>query len=538
MASYTQVGYGSQGSDVKTLQQMLNSKGYSLDVDGIFGSKTQAAVKDYQQKNNLAVDGIVGTNTWGALTKTASTPQKTITNTQSTAQTATKTTPTYQNKTYQESDAVKQAQAMLQQQMAQKPGAYQSQWQAQLDEAMNKILNREKFSYDLNGDALYQQYKDQYMMQGQQAMMDTMGQAQAMTGGYGNSYAQSVGQQTYQGYLQQLNDKVPELYQLALDAYNREGDEMYQQYAMMADREGQDYDRYRDSVADWNTDYDRAYQQYRDEQNFDYGKYADDRDFSYGQYIDDRNYQYQVDRDAVADKQWQDSFDYQKDRDAIEDQQWQDSFDYQKDRDAVSDSQWNQSFQYQQDRDKVSDEQWQKEFDEAVRQYNQKNGISTSTGGNGGSGDTTGGGDTPTGNPTPSTDPDESPEGLGPYNNGGLSTEEIKEIQRTLGVTVDGKWGSDSQKAAKAMWGVTSATDAQAKNNSMKQNTGSGSNFTGSTYSEAAAYLKSNGIPTAGLMTQSEWQRHKNNNNSTGGEHEASNYQEYLAAYIYGKTAK
>ena len=66
-----------------------------------------------------------------------------------------------QQQAYVESDAVKQAQAMLQQQMAQKPGAYQSQWQTGMNDIMNSILNRDKFSYDLNGDALYQQYADQ-----------------------------------------------------------------------------------------------------------------------------------------------------------------------------------------------------------------------------------------------------------------------------------------------------------------------------------------------------------------------------------------
>ena len=60
---------------------------------------------------------------------------------------------------YQESDAVKQAKTSLDTQLSQKPGAYQSQWQTQLNDTMNKILNRDKFSYDLNGDALYQQYK-------------------------------------------------------------------------------------------------------------------------------------------------------------------------------------------------------------------------------------------------------------------------------------------------------------------------------------------------------------------------------------------
>ena len=152
---------------------------------------------------------------------------------------------------YVESDAVRLAKESLS--SLQKPGAYQSQWQKSLDDIIGKIQNREKFSYDLNGDALYQQYKDQYVTQGQQAMMDTMGQAAAMTGGYGNSYAQTAGQQTYQEYLQGLNDKVPELYQLALDQYNREGDELYNQYGLLSDRENTDYGRYRDTVSDYNT---------------------------------------------------------------------------------------------------------------------------------------------------------------------------------------------------------------------------------------------------------------------------------------------
>ena len=192
----------------------------------------------------------------------------------------------------------------------QKPGEYQSQWQQNLNDTMNKILNREKFTYDVNGDALYQQYKDQYVTQGKMAMMDTMGQAAAMTGGYGNSYAQSVGQQAYQGYLQQLTDKVPELYQLALNKYNQEGEELYNQYGLFADADDRDYGRYRDTVSDYYTDRGYYTDLYNNERNFDYGKYRDtvsnwqydystandnywnNKNFGYNQWSDDRNLSY------------------------------------------------------------------------------------------------------------------------------------------------------------------------------------------------------------------------------------------------------
>lgn len=59
---------GSSGSQVKTLQTKLNNWGYDAGTaDGIFGSKTQAAVKRFQQKNGLTVDGIVGAKTAAAL---------------------------------------------------------------------------------------------------------------------------------------------------------------------------------------------------------------------------------------------------------------------------------------------------------------------------------------------------------------------------------------------------------------------------------------------------------------------------------------
>ena len=193
---------------------------------------------------------------------------------------------TTKKKEYVPSASVTQAQTAWQQKQAQKPGPYQSQWDQTMNDTINKILNREKFNYDLNGDALYQQYKDRYIQQGQQAMMDTMGQAAAMTGGYGNSYAQSVGQQTYQGYLQGLNDMIPELYNLALSKYQMEGDQLMNQYGIVSDRENTEYGRHRDQVGDYYTEVGMLGDQYYNERNFDYGQH----------------------RDTVGDSQWQAEF--------------------------------------------------------------------------------------------------------------------------------------------------------------------------------------------------------------------------------------
>ena len=58
---------GDQNHPVKTLQYLLRARGHTVTVDGIFGPKTDAAVRAFQQQKGLAVDGIVGPNTWGAL---------------------------------------------------------------------------------------------------------------------------------------------------------------------------------------------------------------------------------------------------------------------------------------------------------------------------------------------------------------------------------------------------------------------------------------------------------------------------------------
>ena len=91
---------------------------------------------------------------------------------------------------------------------------------------LKEYQNRDEFQYDIDSDALYNQYKDMYINQGRLAMEDSMAKAASLTGGYGNSYAQSVGQQTYQQYMDLLNQVGLDLEKTAYDRYQQEGQDM------------------------------------------------------------------------------------------------------------------------------------------------------------------------------------------------------------------------------------------------------------------------------------------------------------------------
>ena len=190
----------------------------------------------------------------------------------------------YTRKPYEESEEVKAARNALDTHNSSKP-AYASSWGGQLNDTLDKILNRKDFNYDINGDALYQQYKDKYIQQGKMAMQDTVGQASAMTGGYGNSWAATAGNQAYQAHLNNLNDVVPELYALAYDKYNQEGNDLRQQYALLADKEATDYGSYKDQLSAWNTD--RTYLQgaLDDASKRDYDQYLSDEERDYKTYL-------------------------------------------------------------------------------------------------------------------------------------------------------------------------------------------------------------------------------------------------------------
>lgn len=128
---------------------------------------------------------------------------------------------------------------------------YENRYEQELSDVYQKITGRDRFTYSVSDDALYQQYKEQYANMGKLAMQDTMGQAAALTGGYGSSYGQSVGQQQYNAYLQKLNEVVPELYGMAYQQYQDEGTALQNQYGMLGDLAADEYSKYQDKLAEY-----------------------------------------------------------------------------------------------------------------------------------------------------------------------------------------------------------------------------------------------------------------------------------------------
>ena len=272
-STYTMVAYGSQGGAVKQLQSELNKRGYQLDEDGVFGKKTKAAVRDYQKKNGLTmVDGIAGDETWGSLLSapTAAEQQAAAAAAEEAARPEARVTESTARKLaelekgYQPSEDVAAARAYRDSVAAMQPGGYSSGFEDQLQTLYDQIAGRESFSYDPEEDETYRRYAKLYAAQGAAAMEDTMGQAASLTGGYGSSYAQAAGQQAYDRYLGELAALVPELRQAALAEYRQAGQALTDRYNMLNQQEKAGYDRWQDTVAQWQRALSEAQSSYED----------------------------------------------------------------------------------------------------------------------------------------------------------------------------------------------------------------------------------------------------------------------------------
>lgn len=95
-------------------------------------------------------------------------------------------------------------------------------WYQQAQQNAQALLNRPGFSYDPAADPLYRSAKDQYLRQGRKAMEDVLGRTASLSGGYASSYAQTQASQAYDDQLTRLAALLPDYYERARAAYDRE----------------------------------------------------------------------------------------------------------------------------------------------------------------------------------------------------------------------------------------------------------------------------------------------------------------------------
>lgn len=152
-------------------------------------------------------------------------------------------------------------------------GTFNYDNQKSYNQALSNLTNQPKFSYDLSKDTLYNQMKDQYQVMGQQAMKDTIGQASAMTGGYGNSYATTAGSQAYQGYMQQLNNNIADLYNLALNTHTAETNRLQNVFNAYSNDRSAKNNEWQGNWNVFNNRFNNLANAYGDSRNYDLNSY-------------------------------------------------------------------------------------------------------------------------------------------------------------------------------------------------------------------------------------------------------------------------
>lgn len=175
---------------------------------------------------------------------------------------------------------------------------YTGKYDAQIDALLSQILNRDDFSYDAMNDPLYQQYAKMYQREGDRAMKETMAEAAAGAGGM-NTYAMTAAMQANNYYNSQLNDRIPELYQLAYNMYLQDKESQVQDLGLLQNMDATQYSRYRDTISDYYNDKNFAYNAYQNAvdqgnwlTNSNYNSMVDNRNWNNDQYWANKEWNY------------------------------------------------------------------------------------------------------------------------------------------------------------------------------------------------------------------------------------------------------
>lgn len=289
---------------------------------------------------------------------------------------------------------------------------YDNQYAEQQQALLDAILNREDFSWSKETDPQWSSYKKSYLREGDRATANALAQASAASGGRASTAAITAATQAGDYYATQLNDIIPTLYQQAYDRYLNEYSMMLQDLGAVNTQEQLDYAKYLDQLTQYNTD----------------------RNFAYDTYLGDFN----ILQGQLSSLQGQDDVDYGRFMDRINLGIQKDETEYQRGQqeqalaqaqvDAILSAGGTPSAEL------IGVSGYTNEYvqalEDAYRKAEAERTSASSGSGSGGSGRVTSGGG-----------------GTG-YNNGGLTTSQIIQMQEALGVTADGKWGPATQAAA------------------------------------------------------------------------------------------
>lgn len=289
---------------------------------------------------------------------------------------------------------------------------YDNQYAERQQALLDAILNREDFSWSKETDPQWSSYKKSYLREGDRATANALAQASAASGGRASTAAITAATQAGDYYATQLNDIIPTLYQQAYDRYLNEYSMMLQDLGAVNTQEQLDYAKYLDQLTQYNTD----------------------RNFAYDTYLGDFN----ILQGQLSSLQGQDDVDYGRFMDRINLGIQRDETEYQRGQqeqalaqaqvDAILSAGGTPSAEL------IGASGYTNEYvqalEDAYRKAEAERTSASSGSGSSGSGRVTSGGG-----------------GTG-YNNGGLTTSQIIQMQEALGVTADGKWGPATQAAA------------------------------------------------------------------------------------------
>lgn len=338
------------GVDQSLVDTMNSSFSQSNDVT----NKYQEVDKNYSNYKDLAnTTDIIDQSTWDALNSKFTAP-----------------------------DAYNQAMQYTNQ-LLEKLNSGKTSYTDQIKDLMSQILNREDFEYDVDKDTLFQQALASAMGSGKSAMQDTIGQASALTGGYGSTYATSAGNQAYNAYIEDAYNNLPEYYNMALQAYQAEGQEMYQQLDMLnaadATEWGRTYDTWQSNFANAQQIYNQAYGAWQDSVTNAYNS-ANLQLSEHNQLVTNAYNLYAASKDSADTlyaqeyQKWQDKISQATQLAGMQQTDYwnQTELDYKKDRDAVTDSQWQQTFDFNKDQAAISQSNWEKEYNLELAANNAK----------------------------------------------------------------------------------------------------------------------------------------------------------------------